>query len=65
MKYADAYIERLLFETKPLEAIFTLSSIWGARPGIAEDREFFGLSEPEFHAHLYLLYHGGCRQRRP
>jgi hypothetical protein len=57
VKYANEYIERLLFETDPLEALPVLSSIWAGRPGVAEERDFFGFSEPEFHVHLYLLYH--------
>jgi hypothetical protein len=58
VKYANEYIERLLFGSEPLEALPALSSIWAGRPGVAEEHEFFGLSEPEFHVHLYLLYHG-------
>jgi hypothetical protein len=58
VKYANQYLERLLFETEPLEALPALCSIWAGRPGVAEDREFFGFSEPEFHVHLYLLYQG-------
>ncbi len=58
MKYAREYIERLLHDTKPLEALERLGSIWSAREGVSEDKPFFGFSEPEFHVHMYLLYQG-------
>ncbi len=58
LKYAKSYIEGLLFHTEPLEAVHTLCGIWAGRPDISEDREFFGLSEPEFHVHCYLHYQG-------
>lgn len=58
MQYANKYIERLLFDTEPLEALPALCSIWTGRAGVTEEREFFGFSEPEFQVHLYLLYHG-------
>lgn len=58
MKYAKSYIDELLFQTEPLEAVYGLCGIWAGRPGVAEDREFFGLSEPEFYVHCYLQYQG-------
>jgi len=58
LKYAKSYIEDLLFHTEPLKAVHTLCSIWAARPDISEDREFFGLSEPEFRVHCCLHYLG-------
>lgn len=58
MKYARDYIERLLHETEPLEALARLGTIWSTREGVSEDKPHFGFSEPEFHVHMYLLYQG-------
>ncbi len=53
---ASTFLERLLFDTDPIEAIGTLSSIWSlrARPEVA----LFGLSEPEYLVQLCLIYTG-------
>lgn len=58
LKYSKSYIDGLLSSPAPIKAIYALCDIWSARPGRSEEDEFFGLSEPEFHVHLYLHYQG-------
>lgn len=53
---AAAFLERLLFDTEPIEAISTLSSIWSCRARHEVVR--FGLSEPEHLMQLCLIYTG-------
>lgn len=51
-----AFLERLLFDTPPIEALATLSSIWSARA--RAEVALFGLSEPEYLLQLCLIYSG-------
>jgi len=51
------YVLRLLQSSDALSAVFDLDGLWCARPA-RPSAPPFGLSEPEFNAHMYLVYQG-------
>ncbi len=53
---AVEFLERLLFDSEPIEAVATLSSIWQARADPKQPR--FGLSRAEYLVQLCLIYTG-------
>jgi uncharacterized protein DUF4375 len=53
---AAAFLERLLFDTPPIEAMGTLSATWEPRADL--ELPCFGLSQAEYAAQLCLIYSG-------
>jgi hypothetical protein len=57
MEIAESFFRELLFDTEPLEAVTRLDQFWCTHLD-ASDRNWLGLSEPEHHVHLCLIYTG-------
>jgi len=53
---AEEYVQRLLHETDPLEAVTILSARWSVRARATEPS--FGLSKPEYQVTMVLIYTG-------
>ncbi len=53
---AAAFLERILFDMDPIEAICTFSSLWSCRA--AHELVHFGLSQPEYVVQLCLIHTG-------
>jgi hypothetical protein len=57
MEISEKYFKELLLETPALEAVATLDQFWCTHFD-SSDRVWLGLSEPEHHVHVCLLYTG-------
>jgi hypothetical protein len=53
---AEEFVQRLLHETDPLEAVSILSDRWSVRARATEP--WFGLSKPEYQVTMVLIYIG-------
>jgi hypothetical protein len=53
---AEAYFQRLLWDTQASEAVMTLAQFWSGR--LREDAPQWGLSVPEHQVQLMLIYWG-------
>jgi hypothetical protein len=53
---AEEFVQRLMHETDPLEAVNTLSARWSVRARATEPS--FGLSKPEYQVTMVLIYIG-------
>ena len=58
VKIAEDYFYRLLHSKDPLTAVYDLDRCCCTRPGRTVSQPQFGLSQPEFNVHMYLLYQG-------
>jgi hypothetical protein len=59
MKVSEDLFRRLLEAPRgPEEAIATLVQYWSPRALHSQDQLRFGLSEPEFHVHVVVIYDG-------
>lgn len=57
MKISESYFKDLLFRTEPLDAVSKLNQFWCTHLDRGEPT-LLGLSEPEHHVHLCLIYTG-------
>ena len=61
MRISEQYFQKLLDaedSSTVSKAVFDLDRQWCARDSVSEDKFNFGLSEPEFVAHLCIFYFG-------
>ena len=57
MKINESYFKDLLLRTDALEAVTTLDRFWCTHLD-SDEQIWFGLSEPEHHVHMCLIYTG-------
>jgi hypothetical protein len=57
MEISEKYFRELLFDTDALEAVSALDRFWCTHLD-ASERTWLGLSEPEHHVHLCIIYLG-------
>lgn len=55
---SEEYVRRLLASQEPIEAIQQIVGLWGPRVRAHQRDERLGLTEPEYMAHVVIIYDG-------